>query len=96
MAGIAGSPYFDNYLYSQKLPFLNSSFRHDLFIMHSWDWTLAEIRYPLFMICHELQAFKIRGGQELAGHRLSRRAETAIQILSLRALLMEIGSHNLF
>jgi len=96
MAGIAGSPYFDNYLYSQKLPFLNSSFRHDLFFMHSWDWTLAEIRYRLFMICHELQAFKICGGRELAGHQLSRRAETAIQILSLQALLMEIGSHNLF
>jgi hypothetical protein len=96
MAGIAASPYVDNYLYSQKLRFLNSSFRHDLFIMHSWDWTLAEIRYPLFMICHELQALKIRGGWELAGHRLSRQAETAIQILSLRALLMEIGSHNLF
>jgi hypothetical protein len=26
MAGIAGLPYFDNFLYSQKLPFLNSSF----------------------------------------------------------------------
>jgi len=96
MAGIAGSPYFDIYLYSQKLSFLNSSFRHDLFIMHSWDWTLAEIRYPQFMICHKLQAFKVGGGRELAGHRLSRRAETAIQILSLRALLIEIGSHNLF
>jgi hypothetical protein len=57
---------------------------------------LAEIRYWLFMICHELQAFEICGGRELAGHRLSRPAETAIQILSLRALLMEIGAHNLF
>jgi len=64
--------------------------------MHSWDRTLAEIRYPLFMMCHKLQAFKIRGGRELAGLQLSRRAETAIQILSLRALMMEIGSHNLF
>jgi hypothetical protein len=59
MSAIASSPYFDSYLYSQKLPFLNSSFHHDLFFMHSWDWTLAEIRYRLFMICHELQAFKI-------------------------------------
>jgi hypothetical protein len=48
------------------------------------------------MICHKLQAFKIRGGRELADHQLSRRAETAIQILFLQALLMEIGSHNLF
>ena len=39
MSAIAGSPYFDSYLYSQKLPFLNSSFRHDLFFMHSWDWS---------------------------------------------------------
>ena len=58
MSAIAGSPYFDSYVYSQKLPFLNSSFHHDLFFMHSWEWTLAEIRYRLFMICHELQAFK--------------------------------------
>jgi len=68
MAAIAGSPYLDDYLYSLKLPFLYSSFDHDLFFMHAWDWILAEIRYRLFIICHELQAFKIRGGQELAGH----------------------------
>jgi len=68
MAGIVGSPDFDSYLYSQILPFLNSSFHHDLYFMHSWDWTLAEIRYCLFMICHELHAFKICGGRELAGH----------------------------
>jgi len=79
-------------LYSQKLPFLNSSFHHDLYIMHSWDWTLAEIRYCLFMICQELQALKICGGWELAGNRFSCRAETGIQILSPRALLMEIVS----
>jgi len=71
MAGIVGSSNFDSYLCSQKLPFLNLSFHHDLFFMHSWDWTLAEIRYRLFMICDELQAFKICGGRELAGHRLS-------------------------
>ena len=34
--------------------------------------------------------------RELAGHRLSRLAVTGIQILSLRALLMEIGTHNEF
>ena len=48
MSAIAGSPYFDSYLYSQKLPFLNSSFHQDLYFMYSWDWTLAEIRYCLF------------------------------------------------
>jgi len=96
MAGIVGSPYFDKYLYSQKLPFLNLSFHHNLFFMNSCDWTLAEIRYRLFIICHNLQAFKICGGRELAGHRLSRCIETGIQILSLQALLMEIGSNNLF
>ena len=57
---------------------------------------LVEIRYGLFMICHEDQAFEIPGGRELAGHQLGRRAETGIQILSLRELLMEISSHNLF
>jgi len=61
----------------------------------SAEGALAEIRYRLFMICHKLQAFKICGARELAGHRLSRWAETAIRILSLRAVLMEIGSHNL-
>ena len=71
MAAIAGLPYFDNYLYSQILPVLNSSICHDVFVMRSWYWTLAEIRYQMFMICHELQAFKTCGGQELAGHRLS-------------------------
>jgi len=83
MAGIVGSPDFDSYLYSQKLPFLNSSFNHDLYFMHSGDWTLAEIRYCLFMICHKLQAFKICSGRELACHRLSSWAGTGIQILSL-------------
>ena len=92
MAGIVGSPDFDSYMCSQKLAFLNSSFDHDLFFMHTWDWTLAEIRYRLFMICDELQAFMICSGQELAGHRLSLLAETGIQILSLRALLMKIDS----
>jgi len=66
MAGIVGSPDFDSYLHSQKLPSLNSSFHHDLYFMYSWDWTLAEIRYCLCIICHQLQAFKICGGQELA------------------------------
>ena len=92
MAGIVGSPDFDSYLYSQKLPFLNSSFHHDLYFMHCWDGTLAEIRYCLAMICHELQAFKICSGRDLAGHQLSRWAETGIQLLSLRVLLVEIGS----
>ena len=96
MAAIAGSPCFDSYLYSQKLPFLNSSFRHDLFFMHTKDGMLAEIIYRRFMICHKLQGLKICGRRELASHQLSRCAETTIQILSLRALLMEIGSHNLF
>ena len=83
MAAIAGSPYFDSYLYSQKLRFLYSSFHYDLFFMHTWDRTLAEIRYRLFMICYELQALNICGGRELAGHRWSCRAETGIQIVSL-------------
>jgi len=71
MAEIAGSPYFDSYLYSQKLPFLYSSVLYDLIFMHTWDWTLAEIRYHLLMICHELQAFKICGGPQLASHWVS-------------------------
>ena len=96
MAVILGLPYFDNYLYSLKLPFLNSSFHHDLFFMHSWDWELAEIRYCLFRMCHEHQVFKIYGGWELASHWLSLWVATGIQILCLRALLMDIGSHNLF
>ena len=65
MAGIVGSPYIDSYLYSQNLPFLNSSFHHDLFLMSSWDWKLVEIRYRLLIICHELQAFEICRGREL-------------------------------
>jgi len=92
LAGIVGSSDFDSYLYSQKLPFLNSSFHHDLYFMHSWDWTLVEIRYCMFIICDKLQAFKICGERKLAGHWLSHRAETGIQILSLRGLLMEISS----
>jgi hypothetical protein len=68
MSAIAGLPYIDSDLYSHKLPFLNSSFHHDLLFMHTWDWTLVEMRYCLFMICHELQAFKIRSVRELAGH----------------------------
>jgi len=71
MAAIVRLPYFDSYLYSQKLPFLYSSLHHELFFMQTWNWTLAKIRYHLFMFCHELQAFKIRGGRELAGHQLS-------------------------
>ena len=59
MAGIVGLPDYDSYLYTQKLPVLNSSFHHDLYFMHSWDWMLAEIRYCLFMICLELQALRI-------------------------------------
>jgi len=90
MAGIVGSPDFDSYLYSEKLPFLNSSIHHDLYFMHSLDWMLVEMRYCLFMICHKIQAFKICDGRELAGHRLSHLAETGIQNLSLRALLMEM------
>jgi hypothetical protein len=35
MAGIVGSPDFDSYLYSQKLPVLNSSFHHDLYVPHA-------------------------------------------------------------
>jgi hypothetical protein len=34
MAGIVGSPDFDSYLHSQKVPVLNSSFDHDLYILH--------------------------------------------------------------
>jgi len=68
IAGIAGSPYFDNYLYSQKLPFLNLSFRHDVFFMHSGDWTLVAIRYRLIMICHELHKFKLCVWWELASY----------------------------
>jgi hypothetical protein len=58
MSAMACSPYFDSYLYSQKLAFFYLSFYHDLFFMHCRDWTLAEIRNCLFMICHELQALK--------------------------------------
>jgi len=72
MAAIAGLPYFDSYLYSHKLPYLYFSFHYDLFFMHTWDWTLAEIRYHLVMICHKLQAHKILGRWELAGHQSSR------------------------
>ena len=93
---IAGSPYFDSYMYSQKLPFLCSSFHHDVFFMHSWDWTLAEIRYRLFIIYHELHTFRIWGWKELAGQRLRCWAEISIKILCLRALLMKIGSYNPF
>jgi len=71
MAVIAGLPYFDSDLYYQTLPILYSSFHHDLFFMHTCDWMLVEIRYRMFKMCHKLQAFKIRSGQELAGHRSS-------------------------
>jgi hypothetical protein len=64
--------------------------------MYTWDVTLAEIRYPLVMISHELQEFKLGAGLEVACHQWSPSAETGIQILSLRALVMEIGSYNLF
>jgi hypothetical protein len=46
------------------------------------------------MISHAPQAFKISGGGELAGHRSSRGGKPGIQIVSLRALFMEIGSQN--
>jgi hypothetical protein len=71
MSAIAGSPYFDSELYSQSLPFLNSSFHHDWLFMHFWDWTLAENRYCQFMMCYELRVSKIRTGREVAAHRLS-------------------------
>jgi len=90
MAGIVGPPDYDSYLHSQMQPIPDSSFHHVLYFMHSWEWNLADIKYRLFMICDELQAFKICGGGELACHRLSRWAETGIHILSLPALSMEI------
>jgi hypothetical protein len=96
MAAIGGSPYFDSYLQSQKLPFLYLTFHYDLFFMHSWDWTLAKIRYCLVMICHELQALMICSGWELASYQLRCWAGSGIQILSLRALLMEIGLDHLY
>jgi len=55
MAGIAGSPYFDSYLYSQKVHCPNLSVHHDFLHNHSWDWMLEEIRYCLFVICQKLQ-----------------------------------------
>jgi hypothetical protein len=76
--------------------FLFSSFHHDLFFMYTWHYTLAEIRYCLFMMCHDLQPSMILSGRELAHHQLSHWAETRILILSLWALLIEIRSHNLF
>jgi len=90
MTGIAGSPYFDSYLYSQKQRCPNSSFHHDVFFMHSWDLTLEEIRYCLFMHCQELQA----GACQSPIEPLS--TDWHSDSLSLQALLMEIGSHNLF
>jgi hypothetical protein len=71
---------------TQKLRCPNSSFHHDLIFMHSWDWTLEEIRYRLFMICHELQA----GACQSPIEPLSR--DWHSDSLSLRALLMETGS----
>jgi hypothetical protein len=35
MTGIVGSPDFDSYLYSQKLPVLNLSFHHNLYVLHA-------------------------------------------------------------
>jgi len=96
MAGIAGSPCFESYLYCQTLPFLNSSFHQDSFIMQSWDSMLAEMRYHLFRIYHKLQAFNISGEWKVADHRFNRCTKTAIQIVSFWALLMEIGSYTLF
>jgi hypothetical protein len=96
MHEIVGSPYIDNYLYSKRLAVINWSFHLDLFVIHSWDWTLAANRFCLIMISHELQAFKIYTGWECPGSRLSRRAETGVQILSIQPLFMEIGSHNPF
>jgi len=40
--------------------------------------------------------FVMKFRPELAVHQLNRCAETRIQIWSLRAILMELGSHNLF
>ena len=60
MAGIAGSPYFDSYLYSQKLRCLDSSVHRDWFYMQAWDWTLEEIRCRMVTICNELQAGAIQ------------------------------------
>jgi len=65
MAGITGSPYIDTNLHSQKPPFLNSSFDYNLLLLPSWDWMLADIRYHLFMISHQLGWFKICSGHEL-------------------------------
>jgi len=90
MAGIAGSPYFDIYLDPQKLGCPNSSFHYDLILIQSWDWTLEEIRYSLFMVCHEVRA----GACQSPIEPLSR--DWHSDSVYLRALLMEICSHNLF
>jgi hypothetical protein len=63
--------------------------------MHSWDWTLAEIRYPQYMICHKLQGFKICSGQGLAYQRLRHCAQSGIQVLSLQAYLLEINLQSI-
>jgi hypothetical protein len=68
MAGIVGLSYFDSDWYSQKQSCHNTSFHYDLVFLHYWDWILTDIGYHLFMIGHELQAFKICNEQELAGH----------------------------
>jgi hypothetical protein len=59
MSVIRGAHFFASYLCSQKLPFLKSNFHHNMLFRHSWDWTLVEITYRLFLIGHELQRFEI-------------------------------------
>jgi hypothetical protein len=96
MAAIAGYPYFDRYMYSQNLLFLNWRLHPDLFFMHSCDWSWVEIKYRQVVNWHELQAFKSCSRWEIASHWLSRLLVTAVQIQSLRALLMGIALYNLF
>ena len=81
MAGIAGSPDLDSYWYSQKVPFLNWSFHHDVNFRNSADRTLPEIRYHIFMIWHEHLAFKICGGRDLASNQLICWAQIPIRIV---------------
>jgi hypothetical protein len=81
MSAIAGSPYFHSYCYSQKLPFLYSNFHQNLLFKHTWDWTLADSRYRLFMSFHELQDLNVWGWQGHASHRSSHWAQTSIQIV---------------
>jgi hypothetical protein len=89
MPGIASSPYFDSYLYSQNLRFPNWSFNHALIFMQSLDWTLEEMKYCVFMICYDLQAGAYQSPIELLS------TDSDSDSLSLRALLMEIGSKSI-